>query len=222
MARDRTPDSTQVAQPPDRFTRPGDAARHLYDAWHAGNRSDAVKSASPEAVDYLFAHSIPRDPLTPSECELLPEAYGCHWAGERSRLMMFVEGGASAGYRVAWTYLDRPTVLSNDGVPQVIASPERSRVGGRVRIDGFGFSDETYRAPSADLFLVGGPEGCLLYARAEHSVSALPDGYLSGEFVVPEGGDCMMGGGYAAVTPGHFYIGFGTPTSIIGQLDVAA
>ena len=90
-------------------------------------------------VDDLFSYPVPQDTLTPSECELAEVGYGCQWAGERSRLAMIVEGGASAGYQVLWASLHRPPVYGNDGVPQVIVRPEQAAVGRRLRIDGYGF-----------------------------------------------------------------------------------
>ncbi len=86
----------------DRFTSPGEAARHLYDAWRAGSRPEALRAAASLVVDDLFSYPVPQDTLTPSECELVEVGYGCHWAGERSRPVMIVEGGASAGYQVVW------------------------------------------------------------------------------------------------------------------------
>ena len=46
------------------------------------------------------------------------------------------------------------------------------------------------------------------------------DGYLSGEFVVPEAGECRMREGHETVTAGHFYVGFGRDADIIGEMDV--
>ncbi len=205
--------------PIDRFTRPGDAARHLYGAWLTGNRSEALRVADPPAVDDLFSYPVPQDPLTPSECELMEVGYGCHWAGEQSVLYMVVEGGASAGYYVTWVSLHRPPVYSNDGVPQVIVRPESAEVGSRVRIDGYGFSDESFAAPAA-LYLIGGPETCVLYAQAENTVTVREDGYLSGEFIVPALGECVLGGAEVLVFAGHYYIGFGDGTDIIGEFNV--
>ena len=214
------PTGTGDQEPIDRFTRPGDAARHLYDAWLAGSRPRALEAAAELVVDDLFSYPVPQDTLTPGECELVEVGYGCHWAGERSRLVMIVEGGASAGYRVVWASLHRPPVYSDDGVPQVVVRPEQAAVGRRVRIDGYGFEGERFSDPSSPLYLVGGPPGCLLYAPAEHSVTVREDGYLSGEFEVPEEGECRMREGRETVRAGHFSIGFGRYTDIIGQVDV--
>ena len=148
-------DSTAI----DRFTSPGAAARHLYDAWRAGSRPEALEAAAPLVVDDLFSYPVPQDSLTPSECELAEVGYGCQWVGERSRLLMMVEGGASAGYRVLWASLHRPPVYGNDGVPQVVVRPEQAAVGRRLRIDGYGFEGERFSDPSAALHLVGGPPG---------------------------------------------------------------
>lgn len=199
---------------------PGDAARHLYDAWQAGSRPKALEVAAPSVVDDLFSYPVPPDTLTPGECELVEVGFGCRWAGERSRLVMIVEGGASAGYRVVWASLHRPPVYTPDGVPQVIVRPEQVSVGRRVRIDGYGFEGERFSDASAALYLVGGPTGCLLHAPAEHTVTVREDGYLSGEFMVPEAGECRMREGQETVSAGYFSIGFGRYTDIIGQVEV--
>ncbi len=78
-----------------------------------------------------------------------------------------------------------------DGIPQVTATPSRAPVGGRVRIEGTGFTDQTWQGADAPLWLAGG-SGCNFYAQATHSVTVSPAGRLAGEFTVPDVGGCRM------------------------------
>ena len=143
-------------EPVDRFSNPGDAAGQLYDAWRADDTAQALEVAAQAVVDDLFSYPVPQDTLTSIGCEPVEVGFACRWAGEQSRLVMIVEGGASAGYRVVWASVHRPPVYDEDGVPQVVVRPERAAVGARVRIDGYGFEGDTFgiRAPSCTWWAV--------------------------------------------------------------------
>jgi hypothetical protein len=97
-----------------RFSEPALAARHLFDAWQAGDRQRALQAASPTAVRSLFAISAtPRPRFTECRSRSLgfdcfysyPDADGVYFIGMR------VQGGASAGYRVV--SIDAPLRFSS-------------------------------------------------------------------------------------------------------------
>lgn len=112
----------------------------------------------------------------------------------------------------------RPVVV--DGIPQVTATPSRAPVGGRVRIEGTGFTDQMWRAASAPLWLAG-LGGCNFYAPATHSVTVSPAGRLSGELTVPDTGACRMSDIVdRPVTSGTYRIVFMCTPCVVGALEV--
>ncbi|HEX2047588.1 MAG TPA: hypothetical protein VHF27_07485 [Acidimicrobiales bacterium] len=110
-----------------------------------------------------------------------------------------------------------------DGRPQVTATPAAAAVGGQVRIEGTGFTDDTWKARQASLWLSGpGPEGCNFFAEAEHSVAVSAAGTLAGEFVVPYLGACRMSdsGGAVPVRAGVYRIVFACTACFVGEIEV--
>ncbi len=115
----------------------------------------------------------------------------------------------------------RPAVV--DGVPQVTATPARAAVGARVRIEGTGFTDDRWKVGGASLWLSGpGPEGCNLFAEAEHTVTVSAAGRMTGEFVVPYVGGCRMSetGEAVPVRAGVHRIVFACTACFVGEVEV--
>ena len=73
---------------------------HLYNAWQAGDAAKARLSGHPAAVDFLFA--LPDYPggFLLRGCVLRDGGYDCRFEGAAEALVMRVEGGASARWRV--------------------------------------------------------------------------------------------------------------------------
>jgi hypothetical protein len=106
------------------------------------------------------------------------------------------------------------------GIPQVTATPARAPVGGRVRIEGTGFTDAMWRAPAPPLWLAE-KAGCNLFAQAEHSITVTAAGRLAGEFTVPATGNCRMSDlGERPLTAGPYRIAFTCTACSIGELEV--
>ena len=107
-----------------------------------------------------------------------------------------------------------------DGIPQVTATPARAPVGGRVRIEGTGFTDQMWHGAEAPLWLVG-QTPCHFFAQATHSVTVSAAGRLSGEFTVPAAGGCRMSGESPVwLTAGTYRIVFVCTPCTIGELTV--
>ncbi len=88
--------------PTPRIADPALAARHLFDAWQAGDRQRALQAATPTAVRTLFAFA-PTQGLRFTGCRFLSLGYDCGYLSADVGLYyidMRVQGGASAGYRV--------------------------------------------------------------------------------------------------------------------------
>jgi hypothetical protein len=107
-----------------------------------------------------------------------------------------------------------------DGIPQVTVTPSRAPVGGRVRVEGSGFTDPMWRAADAPLWLAGG-SGCNFYAQATHSVTVSAAGRLTGEFTVPGAGACRMSDVFdRPVTSGAYRIVFVCTPCVVGEVEV--
>ena len=107
-----------------------------------------------------------------------------------------------------------------DGIPQVTATPARAPVGGRVRLEGTGFTDPMWRTAEPPLWLAGG-SGCNFYAQASHSITVSSTGRLTGEFTVPAVGGCRMSDIVdRPVTSGSYRIVFVCTPCAIGELEV--
>lgn len=107
-----------------------------------------------------------------------------------------------------------------NGIPQVTATPARAPIGGRVRVEGIGFTDGMWRAPAAPLWLASTTGGCSLYAELQRSVTVSPDGRLAGEFTVPLRGGCRMSDESRLLTAGTYRIVFGCTACFVGELVV--
>ena len=113
------------------------------------------------------------------------------------------------------------TPMLVDGVPQVTATPPRAGVGARVHLEGYGFTDQQWKAPGS-LWLTASPGACALYAVAEHTVRVTPDGHLSGDFVVPARGECRMSDvAEAPVTAGTYRIAYSCTACFVGTFTVS-
>ncbi len=101
-----TPPVTRTDTGPPRISDPALAARHLFGAWQAGDRQRALEAATPTAVRTLFAISPSPKPRF-TGCHQRRSLHDCNYrypdgnADGMWYISMEVEGGASAGYRVA-------------------------------------------------------------------------------------------------------------------------
>ena len=116
------------------------------------------------------------------------------------------------------------TVVDRPGMAHLVITPDVAAPGERVRLEGDGFTGETYKVPGPSLWLNGpGPTGCNLYAESVHSVIVSEDGRITGEFIVPFTGECRQGDvGEVPVGPGRYDIVFGCTVCTIGSLEVVA
>jgi hypothetical protein len=88
----------------DRISDPQVAADRLVAAWLRGDRAAAGQLTTPAVVGRLFAEAPPASAPQPLPCRLVADqaVFVCSYPiAERAELSLFVEGGASAGYRVA-------------------------------------------------------------------------------------------------------------------------
>jgi hypothetical protein len=85
-----------------RVSDPQVAADRLVEAWLAGDRATADTLAGQAVTDRLFAEPPPTQPPASLPCRLAsPGVFVCSYPlAERAELSLFVQGGASAGYRV--------------------------------------------------------------------------------------------------------------------------
>jgi hypothetical protein len=85
---------------PLRFASPQTSARHLVDAWLAGDRAEARKAASATAVDALFSLGDRRHPPAFTACSYRNFGFDCAYTVQGGALTMGVTGGASVGWTV--------------------------------------------------------------------------------------------------------------------------
>lgn len=112
------------------------------------------------------------------------------------------------------------TTVKPNGLPQVTATPAQAAVGARVRIDGTGFTDQTWQGKDHALWLYENT-GCNLYAETEHTVTVSAAGRLTGEFTVPAVGHCRMSDvGERPVTSGEYRIAFTCTACAVGAFEV--
>jgi hypothetical protein len=111
-----SPRHTESTRGIERITDPAKAADHLYDAWRDGDRRDATKFASAEAVDAMFAVERSRG-LKFSHCSFRLAGFDCVYVftqpSESPDAIMRVEGGASAGWRVVSVWVLEQQRLSD-------------------------------------------------------------------------------------------------------------
>jgi hypothetical protein len=89
--------------PPGRISDPQVAADRLVAAWVRGDRAAARSLAGLAVTERLFRESPPARPPAAVPCRLVPDpaVYVCSYPLTLAELSVFVEGGASAGYRVS-------------------------------------------------------------------------------------------------------------------------
>jgi hypothetical protein len=85
---------------PLRFASPQSSARHLVDAWLAGDRAEARKAASAAAVAAMFSLRDRRHPSSFTGCTYRSFGFDCAYTVESGALSMRVTGGASVGWTV--------------------------------------------------------------------------------------------------------------------------
>jgi hypothetical protein len=85
---------------PLRFANPQTSARHLVDAWLAGDRAEARKAASTTAVDAMFSLLDRRHPPSFTGCSYRNVGFDCAYTVQGGALTMRVTGGASVGWVV--------------------------------------------------------------------------------------------------------------------------
>ena len=116
-----------------------------------------------------------------------------------------------------------PAPVYVEGVPQVRATPSRAAIGTRVRIEGYGFTDQQWKSPGGTLWLSARQGQCALMADTGASVSVTADGHLTGSFVVPATGACRMSDiGDMPLAGGRYFISFQCTACHIGELEVDA
>jgi len=118
--------------------------------------------------------------------------------------------------------VNRPDAEYVNDTPQVRAFPTRGPAGTRVRLEGYGFTDEMWRADGGNLWLssIGGVD-CSLMASAEHDLRVSGDGHLTGSFIVPEKGICRFSDGREVLTGGFgYHIAYQCTACQIGRFTV--
>ena len=206
------------AEPTVTFSEARAAAQAVYTAWQAGDRGQAARAATPEAVDVLFARPW-TDQWTGSECEERPGGLvECFMDGDGEALVVGVRPDPTIGYRVsAVEFRFVPTAVY---YPGVTVTPFAAPVGASVHIEGDGFIGEEF-VPDPPMYLVGGEPDCDLYAPVDSQVEYSADfGHMVGEFVVPATGICRATGEEVAVTPGRYLIEFACTPCFIGEIQV--
>jgi len=96
-ATNSSPPATADSQ---KLTDPADAARHLLDAWKAGDRTKALKFADQKAVDEVFSRPYTGPDPEFMGCDHEAGHYFCRFRYEGGSTTYRVDGGVSAGYRV--------------------------------------------------------------------------------------------------------------------------
>lgn len=97
-----SPGETSSPAPADpmKLTRPEDSSAHLFEAWKAGDRTEAAKFADQKAVDALFARPYTGPDPEFMGCDHEVDHYFCRYRYEGSSMTFRVDGGVSAGYFV--------------------------------------------------------------------------------------------------------------------------
>lgn len=92
--------SPSATADPQKLTDPADAARHLFDAWKAGDRTRALKFADQKAVDEVFSRPYTGPDPEFMGCDHEVDHYFCRFRYEGGSTTYRVDGGVSAGYQV--------------------------------------------------------------------------------------------------------------------------
>ena len=85
---------------PLRFADPQSSAKHLLDAWLAGDRAEARKAATATAVDAMFRLGDRFRPPSFTGCTYRSFGFDCAYTINGGALTMRVTGGASVGWMV--------------------------------------------------------------------------------------------------------------------------
>jgi hypothetical protein len=85
---------------PLKLTSPEESAKHLFEAWKAGNRTEALKFAQPAAVDEVFSRPYTGPDPEFMGCQHEVDHYLCQFRYEGGFTTYRVDGGVSAGYFV--------------------------------------------------------------------------------------------------------------------------
>jgi hypothetical protein len=88
---------TATASAPAKLTTPEAAAKHLYNAWMAGDKTTAGQGAASSAVTALFAKTWKTGTYFFGGCSTATQ---CQYNYATGAIMMTISGSASAGYVV--------------------------------------------------------------------------------------------------------------------------
>lgn len=97
-----TPPATPVTSAPPVFTTAEAAAKHLYNAWKAGDKAAALQGASQSAVDALFSEDWKAGTYFFGGCS---DDTQCQYNWAQGAINMTISGNASSGFIV--TGVDR-------------------------------------------------------------------------------------------------------------------
>lgn len=85
---------------PQKLTSPEESAKHLFEGWKAGDRTNALKFAEQEAVDDVFSRPYTGPDPEFMGCDHEVDHYFCRFRYEGGSTTYRVDGGVSAGYHV--------------------------------------------------------------------------------------------------------------------------
>lgn len=92
--------SSDATDDPLKLTSPEESARHLFEAWKAGNKDEALKFANQAAVDDVFSRPYTGPDPEFMGCDHEVDHYFCRFRYEGGSTTYRVDGGVSAGYFV--------------------------------------------------------------------------------------------------------------------------
>lgn len=92
--------SPAEAGDPQKMTSPEESARHLYESWKAGDKTEALKFAEQAAVDNVFSRPYTGPDPEFMGCDHEVDHYFCRFRYEGGSTTYRVDGGNSAGYVV--------------------------------------------------------------------------------------------------------------------------
>lgn len=92
--------SPSATADPQKLTSPEESAKHLFEAWKAGDKAKALKFAEQGAVDDVFSRPYTGPDPEFMGCDHEVDHYFCRFRYEGGSTTYRVDGGVSAGYRV--------------------------------------------------------------------------------------------------------------------------
>lgn len=95
-----SPSATAGHTDPEKLTEPEESAKHLFEAWKRGDRTDALTFAEPPAVDEVFSRPYTGPDPEFMGCTHEVDHYFCQFRYEGGFTTYRVDGGVSAGYFV--------------------------------------------------------------------------------------------------------------------------